>query len=85
MKTLNNFIQEKLSISKYKKQSSVSKKEQDDTTVTIEPWAEFIHINTEKGYIEYLKSSDLNPDIVKNNGGYGQTTQTEEGILICIV
>lgn len=85
MKTLNNFIQEKLSISKYKKLSSVSKKEQDDTTVTIEPWAEFIHINTEKGYIEYLKSSDLDSELVKNCVGYGQTTQTEEGILICIV
>lgn len=85
MKTLNNFIQEKLSISKYKKPSSVSKKEQDDTSVTIEPWAEFIHINTEKGIIEYLKSSDLDPSFVKEHGGYGQTTQTDEGILICII
>lgn len=85
MKTLNNFIQEKLSISKYKKPSSVSKKEQDDTSVTIEPLAEFIHINTEKGIIEYLKGSDLDPSFVKEHGGYGQTTQTDEGILICII
>ena len=34
----------------------------DDTMVTLEPWADFLTINVEDGYIEYHKLEDIKDD-----------------------
>ena len=34
----------------------------DDTMVTLEPWADFLTINVEDGYIEYHKLEDIKND-----------------------
>ena len=85
MKLLKEFLNEKLNISKDSKiKINDIVKGEDETSVTLEPWAEFIHINIDKGIIEYLKASDLDSNFVKRHGGYGESTQTAEGILVCI-
>ena len=57
--------------------------EENETDVTLEPWAEYLKITETK--IEYLKGSEVETSIKNKAGGYGDSIVVDGDIYVCII